>query len=138
MSNTMIERERNSRPDWVPVPFIPALSFEKIFFDKLRVALAFAVQHFGVRFRCYIEMGLLGTMNVSLAIDRDDMRAIRSKEIITQLTLPNPSDAALTRHYWHSSIKCTMPRDTRDPQCSLIFLWVHRRQHNLHRIRGIP
>lgn len=94
MSNTMIVRERGPRPQWVPVPFIPALSFEKIFFDKLRAAIAFAVQHLGVRFPCYAEMGLLGTMDVTLAIDKNDMRQIRSKEIVTRLTLPNSSNEA--------------------------------------------
>ena len=36
-SNTMIVRERGSRPEWVPIPFIPAVNLEAIFFEKTRV-----------------------------------------------------------------------------------------------------
>jgi hypothetical protein len=67
-SNTAIVRERSGRPLWFPIPFIPALTLEAVFFDKVRAAVAFAVQHLGLTFPCEIEMGLIGTTDVSLAL----------------------------------------------------------------------
>lgn len=94
-SNTMIVRERAGRPDWVPIPLIPALGFEGVFFDKVRAAVAFSVQHLGLTFPCDIEMGLLGTNDVSLAIVKDDIRVIRKEKVVLRQTLPDASDAAV-------------------------------------------
>ena len=62
----MIVRERGWRPQWVQIPLIPAALFESTFYDKVRAAVAFAVQNLGLTFPCFIEMGLLGTTDVNL------------------------------------------------------------------------
>jgi nucleoside phosphorylase len=94
-SNTMIVRERAGRPEWVPIPFIPALGFEGVFFDKVKAAVAFGVQHLGLTFPCDIEMGLLDTADVSLVLNNDDMRVIRREQVLMRQTLPDASDAAV-------------------------------------------
>ncbi len=95
-SNTIIVRERAGRPEWVPIPFIPALGFEGVFFDKVKAAVAFSVQHLGLTFPCDIEMGLLGTQDVSLVINNDDMRrVIRREKVVLRQALPDASDAAV-------------------------------------------
>jgi len=94
-SNTMIVRERARRPEWVPIPFIPALGFEGVFFDKVKAAVAFAVQHLGLTFPCDIETGLLDTADVSLVLNNDDMRVIRREKVVLRQTLPDASDAAV-------------------------------------------
>jgi nucleoside phosphorylase len=93
VSNKMIVRERGERPQWVPVPFIPAPLFEIVFYDKVRVAVAFAAQHLGLTFPCVIEMGLLGTANVTLAINQEDLWVIRKEKIVWRQDL---ADAAAT------------------------------------------
>jgi nucleoside phosphorylase len=99
VSNTMIVRERGGRPQWIPVPFVPATLFESIFYDKVRVAIAFAVQHLGLTFPCAIEMGLLGTADVTLAINQEDTRVIRNEKIVLRQDLADAAgtniDAAL-------------------------------------------
>ncbi len=92
-SNTMIVRKRGGRPQWIPIPFIPATLFESIFYDKVRAAVAFAVQHLGLTFPCVIEMGLLGTADVSLAINQEDMRVIRKEKIVRRQNLADAADA---------------------------------------------
>src|SRR5262249_5704467 len=94
-SNTAIVRERAGRPQWVPIPFIAALNFEAVFFDKARAAVAFAVQHLGLTFPCEIEMGLIGTADGNLAIVQDDIRPIQVEKIVLRQSLPNPSDGAV-------------------------------------------
>jgi nucleoside phosphorylase len=94
-SNKVIVRERGDRPSWVPIPFIPALSLEQIFFDKVRSALAFAVQHLRLTFPCAIEMGLIGTEDVSLAVYRDNIQPIRRGKVVCRESLADSSDAAV-------------------------------------------
>jgi nucleoside phosphorylase len=96
-SNTMIVRERGGRPEWVPIPFIPAVNLEAIFFEKAHAAVAFAVQHLSLKFPCKVEMGLVGTTNVALAVDQDRMPPIRKEKIILQQDLADESgvEAAL-------------------------------------------
>lgn len=86
-SNTMIVRDRGGRPEWVPIPFIPAVNLEAIFFEKAHAAVAFAVQHLSLKFPCKVEMGLVGTTDVALAVDQDRMPPIRKEEIILRQDL---------------------------------------------------
>jgi hypothetical protein len=94
-SNTLIVRERGARPQWVSVPFIAAASFEAIYYDKVRAALAFAVQRLGLTFPCQIEMGVVGTTDVNLGVANDDFRPIRIEKIVHRQLLANADDAAV-------------------------------------------
>jgi nucleoside phosphorylase len=94
-SSKMIVRERGGRPSWVPIPFIPALSIEKLFFEKGRSALAFAVQHLGLKFPCTMEMGLIGTADVALAVNPENIQPIRSGKVVYRESLANSSDTAI-------------------------------------------
>jgi hypothetical protein len=87
VSNTMVVRERNGRPEWVPIPFIPAVNLEAIFFEKVHAAVAFATQHLNLRFPCKVEMGLIGTVDVALALDQERMPAIRLEKVILRQDL---------------------------------------------------
>ncbi len=86
-SNTMIVRERGTRPKWVPIPFIPTVNLEAIFFEKTHSAVAFAAQHMGLTFPCKVEMGLLDTMDVALAVDQERMVPIRKEKIVLRQDL---------------------------------------------------
>lgn len=91
----MIVRERGSRPTWVPVPFIPAVSFEQTYFAKLKEAIAFAINHLSLTFPADVELGVLGVRDVTVAIDQDDMRTIRTDKITVRQTLSKDSDDAV-------------------------------------------
>jgi hypothetical protein len=47
-SNTMIIRERKGRPDWLPLPLLPAFVFEQLFYDMLHASVLFAREHLGL------------------------------------------------------------------------------------------
>jgi nucleoside phosphorylase len=94
-SSKAIVRERGGRPSWVPIPFIPALSFEELFFEKLRSALAFAVQHLGLTFPCTTEMGLIGTAEVALAVSTENFQPMRSDKVVCREPLADSSDTAI-------------------------------------------
>ena len=73
-SNTVVVRERGGRPDWIPLPFIPALTTEQTFYQKAHAAVTFAVSQLGLTFPADIEFGIIGIEGVYLAIHNDDIR----------------------------------------------------------------
>jgi nucleoside phosphorylase len=94
-SSKMIVHKREGRPSWVPIPFIPALALEQLFFDKLRAALAFAVQHLRLKMPCAVEMGVIGTENVDLVVSTDVMQPIRSSKVVYRESLEDLSEAVV-------------------------------------------
>ena len=86
-SNTMIIRERGHRPDWVPVPFIPALLAEQIFYEKTHAAVAFAEEQLGLKLPCKLELGIIDLKGVTLALYRDDLRPILTDKVIMRSTI---------------------------------------------------
>jgi hypothetical protein len=94
-SSKAIVRERGGRPSWVPIPFIPALSIEELFFEKLRSALGFAVQHLGLKFPCATEMGLVGTTEVALAVSTENIQPMRSDKVVCRESLADSTDTAV-------------------------------------------
>jgi nucleoside phosphorylase len=87
-SNTVVVRERGGRPQWVPIPFIPAFVAEDTFHTKTHAAVAFAVGQLGLTFPCDVQLGVLGLKNVRLAIRDDNFRGpIHSEKVIHRHTL---------------------------------------------------
>ncbi len=85
VSNSIVLRERGGRPDWVPIPFIPALLTEQIFYTKTHAAIAFAVGQLGLAFPCDIQLGILGLRAARLAIKEDDIRGpIQTDKVISR------------------------------------------------------
>jgi nucleoside phosphorylase len=88
-SNTVVIRERAGRPDWVPIPFIPALSTEQMYYDKAHAAVEFATGQLGVAAPCDLELGILGLKGVTIAINTEDLPGpIQIENVILRRTLP--------------------------------------------------
>jgi hypothetical protein len=104
LSKTVIVRDRRDRPAWIPIPFIPAGLFERLYYDKLCAAIAFAVQHLGLTFPCNVEFGLIRLQGVHVCVNNEDMRGpIQVDEVICreELASGNPADlnAALPKFF---------------------------------------
>jgi hypothetical protein len=96
-SNTVVVRERG-RPQWVPIPFIPALVLEQTFYQKAHGAVAFAVSQLGLTFPADIECGVLSIEGVHLAVEDQDIRGpIRLNKIISSQELKTGSAAEIDR-----------------------------------------
>jgi len=68
VTDTIVVKERNGRPTWVPVPLIPATVFEMAFYRALHKSVAFAIEHLDLTFPCNVELGLIGIRDKSAAI----------------------------------------------------------------------
>jgi len=104
VSKTVIVRERRDRPAWIPIPFIAAGLFEQLYYDRLHVAIAFAIQHLGLTFPCTVELGLLRLHGVHLGVTNEDIRGpIQVDEVICREELasdgPADANAALLKFY---------------------------------------
>jgi nucleoside phosphorylase len=88
MSNTMIIRDRGGRPDWVPVPLLPAFTLEERFYNATHAAVAFAVAHLRLTLPCRIEFGLLNTKGLRLGITTEDIRGpLHAEDVVCRLVL---------------------------------------------------
>jgi len=94
VSKTVIVRERRDRPAWMPIPFIPAGLFERLYYQKLHDAIAFAAQHLGLTFPCNVELGLIRLQGVHVCVSNEDMRGpIQVDEVICREEIASPDPA---------------------------------------------
>jgi nucleoside phosphorylase len=96
MSNTLIIRERESRPEWVPVPLLPAFVFEEVFYNTVHAAVAFATAHLGLTLPCRMEFGLLNIKSLRLGVTTEDIRGpIHAEDAVCRLILPSADREAI-------------------------------------------
>jgi len=96
MSNSIIIRERNDRPDWLPLPILPAFVFEELFYKTLHTAIAFTNEHMGLSFPCQVELGLLHTRGMEIGITTDDIRGpVHENEAVRRFNLADPEQGSI-------------------------------------------
>jgi nucleoside phosphorylase len=78
VSDRLVIRDREYRPTWVPLPFVPALDLEQSFYRALHGNVAFAARYLDLSFPCTVELGLIVTAGEHLILGQDDFRTIRS------------------------------------------------------------
>jgi hypothetical protein len=92
----MINRERNGRPDWMPIPLLPSLVFEELFYETVHEGIAFGIEHLGVSFPYQVELGILNTRGMHLGITTDDIRGpVQANEAICRVVLPDAERASI-------------------------------------------
>jgi hypothetical protein len=74
VTDSILIRKRGWRPEWVPMPLIPATVFEQAFYRALHKNIAFAVEHLGLAFPCIVELGLVGVAGAHVALYNTDVR----------------------------------------------------------------
>jgi hypothetical protein len=96
MSNTMILRKRNGRPEWLPLPILPTFVFEELYYDTLRSSVAFAREHLALKSPFQIELGLLATRGMHIGINTDDIRGpVQANEAVLRVTVPDAENDSI-------------------------------------------
>lgn len=106
VSNTMIIRDRGSRPEWLPLPLLPATLFEQLYYEVAHTGISFARAHLGMTFPCRLEFGLLNIKGMHVGITNEDIRGpIQVDEAVCRLTVEayevGAVDAALLAFFNH-------------------------------------
>jgi nucleoside phosphorylase len=97
-SNMVVIRERKGRPEWVPIPFIPALLLEQMYYDRAHAAVEFAGSQLGVEVPCDLELGVLGLKGTKLAVNTEDIRGpIQIGDVIVRRTLASADPDDINR-----------------------------------------
>lgn len=95
-TDSILIRERGSRPAWVPIPLIPATVFEQAFYRALHQNIVVAVRGLGLTLPCTVELGLTDLNNAHLALATDDIRGpIQPDSAIIRRELANGDPAAI-------------------------------------------
>jgi hypothetical protein len=96
MSNRIIVRARNGRPDWLPIPFLPAFVFEDLFYKALHSAVAFAQENLSLTFPLQVELGLLGTKGMHIGLNMSDLRGpVHENEADSRAVLADADEATI-------------------------------------------
>jgi hypothetical protein len=98
MSNSLIVRERGSRPAYVPIPLIPILRMEQAFYKTLHATVPFAIQHMALTFPAQIEFGLLDLEGVQITVPTEETWGpIQRHEVVHRTVLASADPAELNR-----------------------------------------
>lgn len=96
VSNRIVVHERGHRPDWLPIPFIPAAAFERVFYRTLHKSVSLAVNSLDLAFPCTVELGLLNLKGTHLAVAQDDLRGpLHFDEAIVRSTVTDGTSASI-------------------------------------------
>jgi nucleoside phosphorylase len=96
LSNTMVIRERGSRPQWMPLPLLPATLFEQLYYEVAHMAVSIAQGHLGLTFPCQLELGLINIRGMHIGITTEDIRGpVQVEEAVCRVTLESYSVQAV-------------------------------------------
>jgi nucleoside phosphorylase len=87
-SDLLIVRERGFRPNWIPLPIIPAYVLENTFHLTAHRAVRFALEQIGITPPVQIEFGLVGVRGVHFGVPTlDTWERIQEDEVILRRVL---------------------------------------------------
>jgi hypothetical protein len=66
ISHTLIAHETGDRPDWIRLPFVSSLIFERAFYDQLRGLVGFALEELSLSAPWEVECGVAGSRGLHL------------------------------------------------------------------------
>jgi nucleoside phosphorylase len=98
MSDSLIVRERGSRPAYVPIPLIPTLRMEQAYYKTLHAAVPFAIHHMALAFPAQVEFGLLDLEGVQITVPTEETWGpIQRQEVVHRTVLASADPAELNR-----------------------------------------
>lgn len=96
IGNTLIAHERGERPEWIKLPFLSSVTFERVYYDHLRALTAFALEHLSLSAPWEIECGIAGSRGLHLWLSgQDTLGPIVQSDVIVRRTIKSASEAQL-------------------------------------------
>jgi hypothetical protein len=66
ISHALIAHDRDERPDWIRLPFVSSVTFERAFYDQLRGLVSFALEQLSLSAPWEVECGIAGSRGLHL------------------------------------------------------------------------
>jgi hypothetical protein len=96
IGSTLISHERGERPEWIRLPFLSSMVFERVYYDQLRALIAFALEHLSLSAPWEVECGIAGSRGLHLWVSgQDTLGPIVQSDIVVRRTIKSGSEAEM-------------------------------------------
>jgi hypothetical protein len=96
VGNSLIAHERGERPQWIKLPFLSSVIFERVYYDQLRALTAFALQHLSLSAPWEVECGIAGSKGLHLWVSAQETSGpIVQSDVIVRRTLKSATEAEM-------------------------------------------
>jgi hypothetical protein len=96
IGNSLIARERGERPQWIKLPFLSSVIFERVYYDQLRALTQFALEHLSLSAPWEVECGVAGSKGLHLWVSAQETSGpIVQADVITRRTMKSGSEAEM-------------------------------------------
>jgi hypothetical protein len=96
IGNSLIAHERGERPQWIKLPFLSSVIFERVYYDQLRALSAFALEHLTLSAPWEVECGVAGSKGLHLWVSAQETSGpIVQSDVIIRRTMKSGSDAEM-------------------------------------------
>jgi hypothetical protein len=96
IGNTLIVHEPEERPEWIRLPFISSVVFERAYYEQLRALTAFALEHLSLSAPWEVECGIAGSRGLHLWVSaQDTLGPIVQSDVVVRRTMRSSSDAEM-------------------------------------------
>ncbi|HUD61091.1 MAG TPA: hypothetical protein VMQ99_16420, partial [Acetobacteraceae bacterium] len=96
VGNSLIARERGEQRQWIKLPFLSSVIFERVYYDQLRTLTQFALEHLSLSAPWEVECGVAGSKGMHLWVSAQETSGpIVQPDVITRRNMKTGSDAEI-------------------------------------------
>jgi hypothetical protein len=96
IGNSLIAHERGERPEWIRLPFLSSVIFERVYYEQLRALSAFALEYLTLSAPWEVECGVAGSKGLHLWVSGQETSGpIVQSDVIIRRTMKTGSDAEM-------------------------------------------
>jgi hypothetical protein len=96
IGNSLIARERGERPQWIKLPFLSSVIFERVYYDQLRALTQFALEQLSLSAPWEVECGVAGSKGLHLWVSAQETSGpIVQADVITRRRMKTGSEAEI-------------------------------------------
>lgn len=96
IGGTLIANERGERPQWIKLPFLSSVIFERVYYDHLRSLTTFALEQMSLSAPWEVECGIAGSRGLHLWVSaQDTLGPMVQPDVIVRRTMKTATDAEM-------------------------------------------
>jgi hypothetical protein len=93
IGSSLIARERGDRPQWIKLPFLSSVIFERVYYDHLRFLTRFALEQLSLSAPWEVECGVSGSKGLHLWVSAQETSGpIVQSDVISRRTMKSGSE----------------------------------------------
>ena len=96
IGGSLIVTERGERPEWIRVPFLSSVVFERVYYDHLRQLTSFALEQLSLSAPWEVECGIAGSKGLHLWVSgQETLGPIVQPDVVVRRTMKSGTEAEM-------------------------------------------